>query len=437
MAVVKFTLSEEGVSVLRDALSCLGKFSDEVSLEAKRDQLALTALNSTKTAYASFVFTTARFFSVYHYEGVGQHRERFFCKLYNKALQSLFRPRSGDPLHEREKDTTIDRCDVAIVDEPAKKSRFIARIVFRNGMSQSRPPVRAKFDRGQATNHWSISSRMLRQLMDHFGPGTEYLDIHSDDDQFVNFTCFTEKVAHGDEVLKKPLHTSIAVERDEFESFEVEEERLHIVISVKDFRALVQHASISGGEIFASYSLPSQPMQLKYDGAEIKCEFLLMTVGERGAPGQKAKTARANAKVPRQQLEAGASRATSHAPTPVRQPVQQPAAQSNPMLSLRPSISRPSQRPPPATLQDESLFVPQENEDQWEPVNLGEDEDEEDNARLEWDASGIPHQSSMNMRSMIANQTTSTATNAAPELPSQFEPSQRLSDVRKFGLFGE
>ncbi|RYP62523.1 hypothetical protein DL771_009706 [Monosporascus sp. 5C6A] len=391
MAVVKFTLSEEGVSVLRDALSCLGKFSDEVSLEAKRDQLALTALNSTKTAYASFAFATARFFSVYHYEGVGQHRERFFCKLYNKY-----------------------------------------KLPF-----EASPPVRAKFDKGQATNHWSISSRTLRQLMDHFGPGTEYLDIHSDDDQFVNFTCFTEKVAHGDEVLKKPLHTSIAVERDEFESFEAEEEKLHIVISVKDFRAIVQHASIFGGEISASYSLPSQPMQLKYDGAETKCEFLLMTVGERGASGQKAKTARANAKVPRQQLEAGASRATSHAPTPARQPVQQPAAQSNPMPSLRPSISRPSQRPPPATLQDESLFVPQENEDQWEPVNLGEDEDEEDNARLEWDTSGIPHQSNMNMRSMIANQTTPAATNAALELPSQFEPSQRLSDVRKFGLFGE
>ncbi len=39
MAVLKFTLSEDGVSVLRDALTCLGKFSDEVSLEAKRDRV--------------------------------------------------------------------------------------------------------------------------------------------------------------------------------------------------------------------------------------------------------------------------------------------------------------------------------------------------------------------------------------------------------------
>lgn len=135
----------------------------------------------------------------------------------------MFRPRNSDPLHDQEKGTTIDRCDVAIVDEPGKNSRFIARIVFRNGMPpflrsarasrvncrlgittkyklpyEAVPPVRAKFDSEQAINHWSISSRTLRQLMDHFGPGIEYLDIHSDDDQFVNLTCFTEKVVRGD-----------------------------------------------------------------------------------------------------------------------------------------------------------------------------------------------------------------------------------------------
>lgn len=40
MPVVKFTLSEEGVNVLRDSLACLSKFSDEVSLDAKRDQVS-------------------------------------------------------------------------------------------------------------------------------------------------------------------------------------------------------------------------------------------------------------------------------------------------------------------------------------------------------------------------------------------------------------
>lgn len=62
----------------------------------------------------------------------------------------------------------------------------------------TKPPVRAKFKEELATNHWTISSRTLRQLVDHSGPGIEYLNIHSSDDQCVNFTFFTEKVARGD-----------------------------------------------------------------------------------------------------------------------------------------------------------------------------------------------------------------------------------------------
>jgi cell cycle checkpoint control protein RAD9A len=38
-------------------------------------------------------------------------------------------------LHDREKDTIIDRCDVVVIDEAGKKSRFVAKIVFRNGES--------------------------------------------------------------------------------------------------------------------------------------------------------------------------------------------------------------------------------------------------------------------------------------------------------------
>lgn len=455
MAVLNFTLSEEGVNALRDALACLGRFSDEVSLEAKKDRLVFTTLNLSKSAYASFSFQASRFFSKYHFEGIAQNREKFFCKLYSRALLSIFRARSGDASRETEKDTTIERCDVAIIDEPGKKSRFITKIVFRNGITtkyrlpfEVSPPVHAKFDKEQATNHWSIPSRTLRQLMDHFGPGIEYLDINCEDEETINFTCFTEKVKNGEEVLKKPLHTSIAVERDEFEDFVVEEDKLHIVISVKDFRAIVLHAGILGSQISAYYSMPSKPMQLRYDGDGIKCEFLLMTVGERGAPGQKTKKARGAAKGPKpQQLEAAASRAASraasHAPTPApKLPTPKPQASrpDPPVPSLRPSISRPSQRPPPATFESESLFVPQDDEHQWDPVNAGEEEDEE-NARLEWDVSGEMRPPATNMRSMMANRNPQEPRADDPladdSNPSNFEPTQRLSQVRRFGLFGD
>lgn len=47
---------------------------------------------------------------------------------------------------------------------------------------------------------------------------------------------------------------------------------------------------------------------------------------------------------------------------------------------------RPSQRPPPATMRSESLFVEDEG---WEPVNY-EEEDAEEEVRLEWNHSMDP-----------------------------------------------
>jgi len=41
MAVLHMTLTEEGVTFLRDALLCLAKFSEEVTIEARRDQVCL------------------------------------------------------------------------------------------------------------------------------------------------------------------------------------------------------------------------------------------------------------------------------------------------------------------------------------------------------------------------------------------------------------
>ncbi len=124
-----------------------------------------------------------------------------------QSLISLFRSRSAaDSQRDRdvEKQTLIDRCDVAIEDGQGVKSRFIARIVFRTGLTSTHRlafetgvPVHAKFSKPDAPHHWSISSRTLRQLMDHFGPGIDYLDINTDGDH-VNFTCFSEKTVSED-----------------------------------------------------------------------------------------------------------------------------------------------------------------------------------------------------------------------------------------------
>ncbi|CCC08356.1 unnamed protein product [Sordaria macrospora k-hell] len=400
MVILNFTLSEEGVSVFHDALACMYKFSDDVCLEARKDKLTLTTLNISKSAYVCFTFAANRFFSRYHFEGNAQYRDRFFCQLYIRSLLSIFRSRQGSD-SVRDKDASIERCDVAIDDGPGKKSRLVARVSCRNGITashslpfESKPPIHAKFDKDEAANCWSISSNTLRQLMDHFGPGIELLDINTDDeDRVVNFTCFTDKVQkrgpHGNEaVLKKPLHTNISVEMAEFDDVEVQD-KLHIIISVKDFRAILQHAQITSGKLATYYSEPGRPMKLSYSADGILCEFILMTVGEQDAITQKHKNTRARASKtpkpgpgpsPASKPEGSvASNQAQEAPKPVQSPPQQ-------KISPRPRQTQFEIRPPPvpprapvtarSDRSDSPLFVEQGDEDeQWEPVDR-EDDDE-------------------------------------------------------------
>ncbi|EGY14509.1 uncharacterized protein VDAG_05673 [Verticillium dahliae VdLs.17] len=317
MPLLAFTLSEDAVSALRDALICLNKFSDDVSFEAQKDKFVLTALNSSKSAYACFTFSTARFCSRYAFDG----RDKFYCTLYTRALISIFRSRASGDLQrgiasgaDRSdgRDGAIDRCEVSVEDGPGVQvSRFVAKLIFRNGLASTHRlpfevavPVHAKFSREEAGNHWTIPSRTLRQLMEHFGPGVELLDICSDGEH-VKFTCFTEKT--------KPLHTSIAIEIDEFEDIEVED-KLRIVMNVRDFRAIIQHAGIAGTNLSARYSTPARPIQVTYPGDGIACEFLLMTVGERGGnPAQKTRkgSKAVNGARQRQQLEPTSRRASA------------------------------------------------------------------------------------------------------------------------------
>lgn len=61
---------------------------------------------------------------------------------------------------------------------------------------ESVPSMHALFIKEKAHNHWSMSSKALREFSEHFGPGTEQLDIYLEGGR-LNFTSFTEKVMLG------------------------------------------------------------------------------------------------------------------------------------------------------------------------------------------------------------------------------------------------
>ncbi|KAL8669040.1 MAG: hypothetical protein Q9168_006351 [Polycauliona sp. 1 TL-2023] len=264
----------------------------------------------------------------------------------------------------------------------------------------------ALFNRNGAKNAWRIGAGVLRSFLEYFGTATEHLDIYAEDGR-VAFTSYTEKVMHGREILKHPLETSIALDTLDFEEFTVEE-KMHIAISVKDFRAIVLHAETLKTTVQACYSFPTRPIQLAYNENGVECEFTLMTIGDyqgssmtpapisvRGSSAQPTGS-RASRQTSIQPTQDKTIRKTEEQQKVAMSPPSQAASrsfaknlptQAGPgtfrLDSLSQRTSRPSPPPPKASLDPESLFLPAGDDDrQWDETNYDEEED-----TLGWDAS--------------------------------------------------
>lgn len=177
----------------------------------------------------------------------------------------------------------------------------------------------------------------------------------------------------------------------DFENFTVEE-KAHIGISVKDFKSIVMHAETLRATVTAQFSHPTRPMQLAYAVNGIQCEFTLMTIGEyRGGSVTPSPALARNTSVnpsvqqtPREsplvQAPVRDDRQVSNSSMP---PPLQPASR---IFTREPASQRPARPSPPlpkASLDEESLFISMENDDErkWGEKNF----DEEDEDTLGWD----------------------------------------------------
>ena len=205
------------------------------------------------------------------------------------------------------------------------------------------------------------------------------------------------------------METSIALDTLDFENFSVED-KMHIAISVKDFKALIMHAETLRTSVQAHYSSPRRPMQISYQEHGMQCEFTLMTIGDyRGSsvtpapitvrkpsatPSENPASRQVSVQPSQNTRSEGATDRARETMPPPSQPVSRSFAamvpsQPDPQSLLKEGMSqkpsRPSPPPPKASLDPESLFLPAGDDDrQWDETNYDDEED-----TLGWDASAI------------------------------------------------
>jgi cell cycle checkpoint control protein RAD9A len=157
---------------------------------------------------------------------------------------------------------------------------------------------------------------------------------------------------------------------------------MHIIISVKDFKAVVIHADTLKTNLKACYSQPTRPLQFCYTSEGMYCEFTLMTAGdhlEAPTPSAAVMPTRANTRAQSAVNERSGSRnGRLEMPPPVV-----PASRASPRRLRNPGSAKRATPPKPADPDPESLFIPADEEDnRWDPVDYRDDEE-----TLGWDAS--------------------------------------------------
>ncbi|KAL4964186.1 putative DNA repair protein rad9 [Aspergillus stella-maris] len=403
MATISFSLLPASLTQFHDALVCFSKFSDNVGLEIEEDLLRLSALNSSKSAYATFVFEPEIFFENYKYDYA---HTKFSCQVFLKALLSVFTSRPN----RRDKDTAVEKCEIEVhEDSDETECRLFIRMICGLGVIksyklkyESTAVVHAMFDQSQAMNEWSIEPVFLKEIAAHFSPSAEQLDFYSENNK-VLFTSFTTKITDGKDTLRQPVHTSVAIDKKDFEHY-LADDAMHIAINCKDFRAIISHADSSGASLTARFTRPCQPLQLAYDFEGARAEYTLMTTGA-ASPEDLPSSSRAvrelsarQASVPPvpAQVRAPAGRSTSATTNtrpmapPRGRPVRPLTGTATTTTGTTPATqTQDTTQPPPASsIKFDSLFVPADDDHQWD---VAEDEEAEPEDMLGWDATADPN----------------------------------------------
>lgn len=233
------------------------------------------------------------------------------------------------------------------------------------------------------------------------------------------------------EILKQPMHTSVALERRDFDDFNVQE-GLHLSIVVKDFRAIIAHAETMRTSVTARYSRGNRPMQFAYDVDGVLAQYTLMT---RGSSNEM--TSGTTGSTPARDLSV----------RPVSQPPPSGSATAQPSKTMPPPIARsfsreatdqtsvaqPSGRnspdAPSASINPQSLFIPEDDEQQWDEPDYGDQPD-----HVTWDSNDLATRSNSTrlIRDSEPTSFRSLEDHSTDDVPG-IAPTQRLSAFK--GLF--
>uniref|UniRef100_A0A2P2I770 Cell cycle checkpoint control protein RAD9A n=1 Tax=Hirondellea gigas TaxID=1518452 RepID=A0A2P2I770_9CRUS len=285
---MKCVITGVNIKVFARAVHSLARLGDELYVEPSTAGVSFHTVNSSRSAFASFLFGS-RFFSQFdgsagcsHHATAGeassreddghtmQQADTIKCKVAMKAFLCAFKSLSSV-------EKNVERCKITLDGGAAK---LLLQLWCRNSVVRTYnlafiecETVKAVFDESACVHRITAQSRLLSDIFVNFQPGQDEVSLS------VTAAATTVRNYVDDEPdMSKVIRTELHLESDEFDEYEISS-NCEIVFCLKEFRALLAFSEPVNLPITIVFSQPGRPIILNVENKPLyECKFVLATL---------------------------------------------------------------------------------------------------------------------------------------------------------------
>ncbi|GAA5964577.1 hypothetical protein JCM3765_005242 [Sporobolomyces pararoseus] len=312
------------------ALTCLTKFGEELDFLANSEKVSISSVNSSRTGF-SVIHFFENFFINYKLlpqtQGGGRKRgngtnNKFKFSVNGKSLLSPLKPKSV---------STIESCliqiggtetdGIGVGTTGGGECRIIIRLNCQLGvikthrLNYSNPNLNnwAKFDISNCFSSWKVSSKILKDWMDHFhlkttssgggGGGsstslTDEITFYCKEDSCLLKSFIdenSERAMSENELMNtRPLTTELSLDVQDFDFYDItlpppstsstssgsNDDSIVYTFALKEFKAIIALADVLGSPITSYFIQGGKPLMIEIpsEGSDhLECKFVIAT----------------------------------------------------------------------------------------------------------------------------------------------------------------
>ncbi|XP_033748708.1 cell cycle checkpoint control protein RAD9A-like [Pecten maximus] len=281
------------IKVFGRAIHSLSKIGDELYFEPLEHGLALRTVNSSRSAYACFLFSPS-FFQDYD-DGISDissqnsDEDALRCKIGMKSCLTVFKSMASI-------EKTVERCKIKM---NMQEARLIFQLHCKHGIVKTHnlafiecETLQAVFSKDMCINKLTAHPKLLSDAVLNFQSNQEEITLIASPER-ISLKNYVEEEPDPNKVM----HTMLNLDPSEFDSCQVGVDA-EITFCLKELRAILSFGEATGMPISLQFETSGRPVVLCIDSdSAFEANFVLATLADQqqsqsGAVSQQASSSR-------------------------------------------------------------------------------------------------------------------------------------------------